>query len=103
MMDPNQASWNYVAAMFSYEFLDGGVEYDTIEAIHRGDVTEWVVALAHSGMFESSTVIEAEHTWQRRPRLLLDMLLRDADEMTCKRCDLAWASLDRLAPLARLG
>ena len=56
MIDPGSDSWNYVAAMFSYEFLGGGVEYDTIERIHRGEVDEWVHALLNSGMFESATV-----------------------------------------------
>lgn len=103
MMDPHQKSWSYVSAMFSYEFQDGGIDYDTIESIHRGDVDEWVTALAQSGLFERSTVLDAEYTWKYRPRLLLDMLLCDADEMTRRRCDMAWASLDRLAPIAQFG
>lgn len=103
MMDPHQKSWNYVAAMFSYEFQGGGIDYDTIETIHRGDVHEWVVALAQSGLFERATVVDAEDTWKQRPRLLMDMLLRDADEVTRRRCDMAWSSLDRLAPLAQFG
>ncbi|MGA9872272.1 MAG: hypothetical protein WBQ44_14175 [Rhodococcus sp. (in: high G+C Gram-positive bacteria)] len=103
MMNPQQQSWTYVAAMFSYEFQDGGVDYDTIEAIHRGEVAEWVSALAHSGIVENATVAEVESTWRQRPRLLLDMLLLDADEMTRRRCDMAWSSLDRLAPIAQSG
>lgn len=103
MMDPNQKSWDFLAAMFSYEFQGGGVDYDTIETIHRGEVDEWVVALAQSGLFENSVCLDAEETWKRRPRLLLDMLLLDADEMTRRRCDMAWASLDRLAPIAQSG
>ncbi|WP_338886083.1 hypothetical protein [Rhodococcus sovatensis] len=103
MMDPHRKSWNYVAAMFSYEFQDGGVEYDTIESIHRGDVGEWVTALAQSGLFEKATVLEAEDTWKQQPRLLLDMLLLDADEVTRRRCIMAWSSLDRLAPIAQFG
>ena len=103
MSDPHERSRNYVAAMFSYEFLDSGVDYDTIEAIHRGDVHDWALALAHSGLFDRATVDDAETTWKQRPRLLLDMLLLDADEMTRRRCDMAWASLDRLAPIASIG
>ena len=103
MMDPHRKSWNYVAAMFSYEFQDGGVDYDTIEMIHRGDVHEWVAALAQSGLFDKATVVEAEHSWKSRPRLLLDLLLHEADEMTRRRCDMAWFSLDRLAPIAQSG
>lgn len=103
MLDSHQKSWDYVAAMFSYEFQDGGVEYDTIEAIHRGDVQEWATALAQSGLFERTTVLDAEATWKRRPRLLFDLLLQGADEMTRRRCVMAWSSLDRLAPIAQSG
>ncbi|OZC51956.1 hypothetical protein CH267_20740 [Rhodococcus sp. 06-621-2] len=103
MMEPKQKSWNHVAAMFSYEFQDGGVDYDTIEAIHRGDVQEWVTALAQSGLFERATVADAEQTWKRRPKMLLYMLLIDADEVTRRRCEMAWISLDRLAPIAQFG
>lgn len=103
MMDQNQKSWNFLAAMFSYEFQGSGVDYDTIETIHRGEVHEWVDALAQSGLFDNATVVDAEATWKRQPRLLLDMLLLDADEMTRKRCHMAWSSLDRLAPIAQSG
>ncbi len=103
MIDPGSDSWNYVAAMFSYEFLGGGVEYDTIERIHRGEIDEWVQALAHSGLFEKATVSNIADSWRAAPRQLFDMLVLDADEMTARRCSLAWSSLDRLAPLARLG
>lgn len=102
-MHPHSPSWNYIAAMFSYEFQSGGVDYDTIERIHRGGVREWVVSLAQSGLLERTTIDEVEVVWSQQPRLLLDMLLIDADEMTRRRCDMAWASLDRLAPIAQSG
>ncbi|MCZ4080209.1 hypothetical protein O1W68_19875 [Rhodococcus sp. H36-A4] len=103
MMDSTSKSWTFVSAIFSYEFQGGGVDYDTIEMIHRGDVHEWIVALELSGLFDRAVVEHVEITWKRQPRLLLDTLLVDADEMTRKRCDMAWASLDRLAPIAQSG
>nr|WP_296775319.1 hypothetical protein [Rhodococcus sp. (in: high G+C Gram-positive bacteria)] len=103
MMDQHPTSWNFVAAMFSYEFQGGGVDYDTIETIHRGDVGEWTDALAQCGLFERATIADAEAAWRQQPRLLLDMLLLDADEVTRRRCTMAWASLDRLAPIAQFG
>lgn len=111
MMDPHSESWNCVAALFSYEFHgsgtgngDGnGIDYDTIEAVHRGDVGEWVTALQSAGLFDRAVVEDVAAAWRRQPRLLLDMLLVDADEMTRKRCAMAWISLDRLAPLAQFG
>jgi hypothetical protein len=103
MMNPHSTSWDYVAAMFSYEFQGGGIDYDTLETLHRGDVHEWVEALEHSGLFDGPTIADAAARWKHRPRLLLDILLLDADEMTRKRCDMAWFSLDRLAPFAQSG
>lgn len=102
-MHPHSPSWNYIAAMFSYEFQGGGVDYDTIETIHRGEIGEWVVSLAQSGLLERTTIEEVEVAWSQQPRLLLDMLLIDADQMTRRRCEMAWASLDRLAPIAQSG
>lgn len=103
MIDPGSDSWNYVAAMFSYEFLGGGIEYDTIERIHRGEIDEWVQALSQSGLFDRAAIAQIADSWHQAPRQLFDMLVLDADEMTARRCSLAWSSLDRLAPLARLG
>jgi hypothetical protein len=103
MMDQHTNPWQLLAAMFSYEFQGGGVEYDTIESIHRGAVEDWVNALEQSGLFEGSIVADAETTWKRHPRTLLELLLVDADEVTRRRCEMAWASLDRLAPIAQSG
>ncbi|TSD93966.1 hypothetical protein FOS14_21940 [Skermania sp. ID1734] len=89
--------------MFSYEFFAGGVVYDTLERIHRGEVDDWVDALESSGLFDVSTVLEMEHQWRQHPKSLLDLLLLDADEMTQRRCAISWAALDRLAPIAQLG
>lgn len=103
MIDPGSDSWNYVAAMFSYEFQGAGVDYDTIERVHRGEVDEWVEAVSQSGLFDREAVAEVAASWRAAPRRLFDMLVLGADEMTARRCSLAWSSLDRLAPLARIG
>lgn len=87
---------NYVAAMFAYEFMDGGVDLDALERIHRGDVREWVTAVAGSGLFTNAQVERIDAGWQRDPRSLLDALLSEADEMTVKRCEATWSALDRL-------
>lgn len=86
------------AAMFSYDFVEDGVDYDTLEALHRGEITPWIEALAHSGLLGADEVAAVAREWSERPSLLLDALLTDADEMTVRRCRLAWASMDRLAP-----
>ena len=91
-----------VSAMFSYEFLDGGVSYDAIERIHQGDVDDWVSAIAQSGLLGNDVCTSIRDMWRRDPQTLFDLLLGDADEMTIRRCRTTWAALDRLAPLAPL-
>ncbi|MGB3773163.1 MAG: hypothetical protein WBA00_18660 [Rhodococcus sp. (in: high G+C Gram-positive bacteria)] len=86
------------AALFSYDFVAGGGNYDALEALHRGEVSEWTSALGRSGLFTDAEVEELSRVWAQNPVLLLDALLRDADEMTVRRCRLAWASMDRLSP-----
>ncbi|MDQ1179356.1 MULTISPECIES: hypothetical protein [unclassified Rhodococcus (in: high G+C Gram-positive bacteria)] len=86
------------AALFSYDFVSGGVDYDTLESLHRGEVTEWTSALRRSGLFTDAEMDALAAQWSERPGLLLDALLRDADEMTVRRCRLAWSAMDRLAP-----
>ncbi|MBJ8348088.1 hypothetical protein [Antrihabitans sp. YC2-6] len=89
-----------IAAMFSYEFIDGGVDYDSIEQIHRGDIGEWLEALDRSGLFDEATIDAVGDRWRQRPKDLLEVLLADADEMTRRRCSVTWSVLDRFAPLA---
>lgn len=93
----------FVRALFAYEFLDGGADHDAIEQIHRGEIDDWVDALDRSGMFDEHTVGELAARWHAQPKLLFDALIADADEVTRRRCETAWAALDRLAPLAQLG
>ncbi|RVW06697.1 hypothetical protein EF834_00355 [Rhodococcus spongiicola] len=81
--------------MFADEFMDG-VDHDSIERLHRGDVQDWVDSVARSGLFMSGQVARAEATWRHDPKSLLDALLSEADEMTAKRCELIWSELDRV-------
>ncbi|MCL2535643.1 MAG: hypothetical protein FWE39_15905, partial [Nocardiaceae bacterium] len=92
---------DYVAAMFAYEFMDGGVDSDSLGRIYRGDVGEWVSAVAGSGLFTNSQVERIDTAWHSNPKSLLDTLLSEADEMTVKRCEMTWAALDRSEPLER--
>lgn len=92
-----------LSAMFSYEFLEGGVDYDAIEQIHRGDIDEWLVALDRSGLFDELALVDVRDRWHLAPKILFDILLAGADEMTVRRCTTTWAALDRIAPLADIG
>lgn len=93
---------DYIAAMFAYEFMDGGVDVDALERIHRGDVREWVTAVASSGLFTNAQVQRIDAGWRRDPRSLLEALLAEADEMTVKRCEMTWATLDRVGSAGEL-
>lgn len=86
------------AALFSYDFGTTGVAYDTLESLHRGEVDEWTDALERSGLFAPAEIAHLDRQWREQPSLLLEILLRDADQVTARRCRLAWASMDRLAP-----
>ncbi|MDH6680610.1 hypothetical protein M2284_004839 [Rhodococcus sp. LBL1] len=90
---------DYVAAMFAYEFMDGGVDYDSLDRLHRGEVSDWVSAVAGSGLFTNTQVDRIDAQWRLDPKSLLETLLSEADEMTVRRCEMTWAALDRPAPV----
>lgn len=91
-----------ISALFSYEFVDGGVNYDALEQIHRGDIHDWVSAVESAGLFDDELVASIGSAWKANPKLLLELLLVEADEMTSRRCLVTWAALDRIAPLAQI-
>lgn len=95
MMLPQRESSSYFAAIFSYDFLDEHLGYETISRIHRGDIAEWIQDLEASGLFSAAEVHAAELAWRQCPRRLLDALLEDADELSVKRWEIAWARLER--------
>ncbi|WP_068280677.1 hypothetical protein [Aldersonia kunmingensis] len=90
-------------AMFGGECHDGGLDYETIEALHRGEIDDWLRALRESGRVGDDDLREIAREWRMNPRTLLDILLTEADEMTLRRCRTSWAVLDRLAPLSQIG
>ncbi|WP_063038727.1 hypothetical protein [Nocardia pseudovaccinii] len=92
-----------VAAVFSYEVLDGGIDPDSLRRIHAGDIAEWVTALDRSGMFGKTVIATLTDEWQRTPRLLLEALLEDVDDVTRRRCLVAWSALDHRSPLTQIG
>lgn len=88
---------DYISAVFGPDFVDGHSSLDAVEHIHCGDVGDWVDALGRSGLFSNRVVADAERAWKADPRLLLEALLADADQMTAKRFDIIWESLERTA------
>jgi hypothetical protein len=89
-------------AMLGGRCRDGGPDYATIEALHRGEVDDWLRALGSSGLLSEGALAELGAAWHANPRTLLDILLTEVDEMTARRCRTSWAALDRLAPLSRI-
>jgi hypothetical protein len=100
MIFGQRESNSYFAAIFSYDFLDEGLGYETIARIHRGEICEWIRDLEASGLFSAAEVHAAELAWRENPRLLLDALLEDADEVSVKRWEIAWTRLERQSPAA---
>jgi hypothetical protein len=92
-----------VAAVFSYELADGGIDPDALRRMHAGELTEWITALDRSGIFGKTAVATLSDQWQRDPRILLDALLEGVDDVTRHRCLVAWSALDRRSPLTRIG
>jgi len=92
-----------VAAVFSYEFVDGGIDTEALRRIHAGELKEWITALDRSGMFGKSAIATLSEQWHRDPRILLDALLEDVDDVTRRRCLIAWSALDRHPPLTQIG
>ena len=92
-----------VAEMLSAEFLDGGVAYSTLESLHRGEIDDWLAVLDRCDLLGPDEVCAMADAWRLNPRILLDTLLTNADEMTQRRCRTTWAALDRLAPFVLSG
>lgn len=92
-----------VAAVFSYEFVDGDIDTDALHRIHAGDVSEWITALDRSGMFGKTAIATLSDRWQRDPRRLLDALLEEVDDVTRRRWLVAWSDMDRRSPLTQIG
>ncbi|MEV4126370.1 hypothetical protein [Nocardia sp. NPDC049707] len=92
-----------VAAVFADEFVDGGIDPEALRRIHAGDITEWITALDRCGMFGKTALATLSEQWQRDPRLLLDALLDGVDDVTGRRCLLAWSALDDRSPLTQIG
>lgn len=85
---------DYISAVFGLDFVAGPDGFESVARIHRGEVDEWVESVARSGLFSNHVVADAARAWEADPRLLLIALLADADELTRKRFDIVWDSLD---------
>ncbi|MFD0365695.1 hypothetical protein ACFQZZ_30025 [Nocardia sp. GCM10030253] len=92
-----------VAAMFSHEFVDGGIDESVLRRIHAGRFDEWITALDRSGVFDKAALATVAEQWRRDPLVLLDALLDEADDVTRRRCLATWSALDLRPPLTQIG
>lgn len=88
-----------VSAMFSLDLDEGKVDHAAVARIHDGDFDEWILAAARSGLFSPQAVEALVQWWEDDPKSLFDALLVEADEITRKRYEVAWNSLDEAASL----
>src|SRR6478735_2074063 len=53
-----------VAEMLSAEFLGGGVAYSTLEALHRGEIDDWLALLDRSDLLGPDEARTMADTWR---------------------------------------
>ena len=90
----SQSPRDVVAAMFSFDLDDREVDFDAVERIRERDFDDWVLAAARSGLFSPREIEALARSWHADPRSLFEALLTDADDMTRKRYEIVWDSLD---------
>ena len=81
-------------ALFHHELHDGDIDAETIGRIHRGDIDDWITAVARAGWFTRTDIAAIEQGWRADPRTLLDTLLTGADDVTAAQCRNIWAAYD---------
>ncbi|ABH00137.1 conserved hypothetical protein (plasmid) [Rhodococcus jostii RHA1] len=90
----SQSPRDLVAAMFSFDLEDGNVDLDAVERIRDRDFDDWVLAATRSGLFTPREVEALARSWHADPRSLFEELLTDADDLTRRRYEIVWDSLD---------
>ena len=85
---------DFVAAMFSFDLGDGHVDFDAVERIRAGEFDDWVLAATRSGLFLPHEIAALTRSWHADPRSLFEALLTDSDDVTRKRYQIVWDSLD---------
>lgn len=85
MSDPTAAD-GIVRAILASEFDDLGTDgAAAIAAIRAGLLSDWVRAVADSGMLSAGAVRGLEASWRANPELLVDALLDGVDQVTRRR------------------
>lgn len=74
-----------VTAVIGPEVAEAGLDDETVRRIEAGEVGEWLAALADSGLFDKAALAEIGASWRRDPRVLVEVLLAEADDLTRRR------------------
>ncbi|MFF2113621.1 hypothetical protein [Rhodococcus koreensis] len=85
-----------VAALFSFDLEDAQIDPHAVERIRERDFDDWGDAATRSGLFTPPEIESLARSWHADPRTLLEALLTDSDDMTRKRYEIAWDSLDQV-------
>ncbi|MFC8045084.1 hypothetical protein [Nocardia sp. NPDC057353] len=74
-----------VTAVIGPEVADAGLDDETVRRIEAGEIDDWLAALAGSGLFDKPTLAGIGARWRSDPRLLVELLLEHADDLTRRR------------------
>ncbi|MGW5151803.1 hypothetical protein [Rhodococcus koreensis] len=84
-----------VTALLSFDLEDGDVDVDAVERIRERDFDDWGDAVTRSGLFTPPEIEALARSWHADPRSLFEALLTGSDDMTRKRYEIVWDSLDQ--------
>ncbi|MBF6212316.1 hypothetical protein IU433_17890 [Nocardia puris] len=90
-----------VAATFAGDYADGAVDHDALRRIHAGAFDPWLSVLDRSGLFDAHALANLAERWRADPRVLIDALLADADDVTRRRWLSAWSALNQPSESAK--
>ncbi|MGW5151919.1 hypothetical protein [Rhodococcus koreensis] len=89
-----------VAAMCSIDTSDEPLDLDAIARIRQCQFDDWVVPAARSGLLAAHEIEALVQCWYACPRSLFDALLADSDELTRRRCQAIWNSIDPIVAVS---
>jgi hypothetical protein len=89
-----------VAAMCSIDTSDEPLDLDAIARIRQRQFDDWIVPAARSGLLTAREIETLVQCWHACPRSLFDALLANSDELTRRRCQAIWNSIDPIVAVS---
>lgn len=87
MVSMSRGQLDMVRAFFCYEFETDALARDTIPEPTADAVSEWIDALASSGLFANAEMRNIAAVWAAEPDALVSLLAGDIDEIAARRSD----------------